>query len=243
MMQFRRFNDHGIETFRKHIEELRIDPKASFPRNILSDEALTEVLRPNISASEEVFENRMEFAKWLSNASLDSQAEPPRSDVGFWTWLTAALFDQVCPVDGNGKRKVGAEARYIPDLTKWTRRYRHLLANPFNVYQLHRDNPDRAAVALINPLHTPGELTEQFTGRLELVSCPGTMSLASALFIDPITGQRRKGASGKAARRLGKIMNQYTRTWDIPIVDSVEFAQLLPVEFNRFKPVVTDDIK
>lgn len=235
-MRLRRFNEGGIDAFGRYLSELRKDPKLPAPSDLVNDSALTEMLVPNVSAQPEPFATRMAFAQWLDRTFQESGAEPPSLDAGFWTWLTAALFDQVCPADGNGKRNPGADARYIPDMSHWTRRYRHLLANPFQVLLLHREDPQRAAVALVNPLHMPGELTEQFTGRLEIIRCPGTIGLATILFIEPSTGKRKRGASGTAARRFGKLMNQYTRTWDLQSVETHEFAQLLPREFNRFKP-------
>ena len=235
-MRFRRFTNAGVDAFSRYIHDLRADPKLPLPHGLLTDDALTEMLTPEVSATPEGFNTRMEFARWLDRAFEESDAEVPSLDTGFWTWLTAALFNQVCPSDGNGRRKPGADARYVPDMTKWTRRYRHLLANPYQVFQLHRDAPERAAVALVNPLHKPGELTEQFTARLEIIRCPGTIGLATKLFVDPATGARRPGASGSAARRFGKLMNQYNRTWDLQSVETDSFAQLLPREFNRFKP-------
>ena len=235
-MRFRRFTDAGVEEFSQYIHALRNDPKLPVPSALIADDALTELLTPEVSATPERFSTRMEFARWLDRAFEESDAEVPSLDTGFWTWLAAVLFDQLCPADGHGRRKPGADARYIPDMSRWTRRYRHLLANPYQVLQLHRDDPERAAVALVNPLHKPGELTEQFTARLEIIRCPGTIGLATKLFIDPKTGARRHGASGNAARRFGKLMNQYTRTWDLQSVEADTFVQLLPREFNRFKP-------
>ena len=234
-MQFRKFNHVGVETFREYLQKLRSDPTLSPPSDLLSSTTLSEPLSPAISATVQPFINRMAFASWLFNAAITANVVIPRLDPGFWSWLSLALFDQVCPPDGHGRRKPGADARHIPDTRNWQRRYRHLLANPFEVYLLHRDNPTRALVALINPLDKPGELTEQITGRVEVVRCPGTMALASYLYIDPTTAARRKGASGDAARRLGKLMNQYTRTWDLPLMESPTFARMLPrSEFKQF---------
>jgi len=234
-MQFRRFHDAGIEAFRDYLHRLRSEPTLAPPWGMLTDDALSEPLHPPIAAEPEQFENRMAFARWLHDAAEAAKATIPRADPGFWAWLSLALFDQVCPADGNGRRKPGADARHIPDRANWQRRYRHLLANPFDVFMLHRDNPERAAVVLVNPLHKPGELTEQFTARTEIVSCPGTMALASHLYVDPTTKTRRRGASGKSARRFGKLMNQYTRTWDLPEIQPARFAEMLPGEFDRFK--------
>jgi len=232
-MRFRRFNPDGIAAFREYLHRLRTEPAWPPPLHILSDDQLSEELDPPIHAEPRRFNNRMSFARWLYDVSGREESMIPRSDPGFWAWLSLALFDQVAPVDGHGRRKPGADARHIPD-ADWRRRYRHLLASPYDVFMLHRDNPLRAYVALVNPLHKPGELTEQFTSRVEIVTCPGTMALASYLYVDPATGTRKKGASGEIARRFGKLMNQYTRTFDLPEMRPDAFAALLPREFERF---------
>lgn len=234
-VNFRRLNDTGIEAFRQYLHRLRESPLDAPPRSLLDDPDSSEPLGIEIVATApDRFETRMTFARWLYSAA-DHQGRPvPRNDRGFWSWLSLELFDHVCPPNSHGRRKPGADARHIPDMVNWRRRYRHLLANPYDVFMLHRDNPRRAFVALVNPLHTPGELTEQFTSRIEIVSCPGTMALASYLYVDPRTGKRRPGASGASARRFGKLMNQYTRTFDLPEIQPAEFASVLPREFSKF---------
>lgn len=237
-MQFRRFNDDGIAEFRAYLDRLRSEPALSPPppEALLQHPELSEELDPPIEATSRAFGNRMAFARWLHDAAGAADAVIPRRDAGFWAWLSLALFDQVCPVDGRGRRKPGADARHIPEFSNWKTRYRHLLANPYDVLWLHRDDPERAMVALINPIHQPGELTEQFTGRQELIRCPGTMALATRLYVDGASGLRRRGASGKSARRFGKLMNQYARTWDLPLMPTDRFASMLPREFDRFRP-------
>jgi hypothetical protein len=234
-MQLRSFNDEGIEQFRNYLKQLRNDPTLAPPASLLTDKRWSSPLFPSIEVEPIQFNNRMSFASWLYKAGTDSGSEIPRNDAGFWAWLSLALFDQVCPKNESNRRSPGADARHIPDQTNWQRRYRHLLANPYDVFWLHRDNPERAAVVLVNPLHKPGELTEQFTARSEIVSCSGTMALATYLYIDPDTQTRRSGASGKSARRFGKLMNQYTRTWDLPEIKPDRFVNMLPKEFEKFK--------
>lgn len=235
-MILRRLNAAGVDAFRQYLHHLREDPAMEPPKSLLEDQETSEPLDIRIDVDPPArFDSRMAFARWL-HAEADGNGKPaPRLDRGFWAWLSLALFDHVCPPGRGGSRTPGADSRHIPDEADWRRRYRHLLANPYDVYLLHRDDPGRAYVALVNPLHTPGELTEQFTSRIEVVSCPGTMTLASYLFVDPATGQRRRGASGGAARRFGKLMNQYTRTWDLPEISAPDFARLLPREFSKFR--------
>jgi hypothetical protein len=234
-MELRRLSQTGIDEFRSYLHQLRERPDLRPPVSLLLDADMSEPLDdPLIVDVPGRFETRMAFARWLYNSAQRQRVPVPRNDQGFWCWLSLALFDQVAPPNSRGQRKPGADARHIPDTRNWQRRYRHLLANPFDVYHLHRDDPTRAYVALVHPLHVPGELTEQFTSRIEIVSCPGTMTLASYLYVDPLTGKRRKGASGSSARRFGKVMNQYTRTFDLPAMDATEFARILPPEFSRF---------
>ncbi len=235
-MMMRRFTIAGMAAFKRYLTELRANPDTPIPCELLTDPTLTELLEPEVTATVGRFSSRQEFAVWLEGAFQAAGSEPPMLDCEFWAWLTAALFDQVCPADRRGHRKPGALARYIPEMNQWRRRYRHLLANPYHAFRVHRCDPGRAAVVLVNPLHAPGELTEQFTSRLEVISCPATIGLATMLFIDGSTGKRRTGASGEAARRLGKLINQYSRTWDLRSVELVHFARLLPREFDRFKP-------
>lgn len=233
MIQFRRFNDLGVKAFAAYIEALRDNPLAPVPRDLLDKPQLTGVLEVPIAADVQPFATRMEFALWLHDAAQRAGAEIPRRDAGFWAWLTLALFDSVCP-EKDSKRKPGELARYIPS-QDWKRRYRHLLSTPYNVFMIHIDAPDRAAFILNAPLSVLGELTEQFASRQELVSCPGTMALANYLFADSTTGQRRRSAAGNSARRLGKLLNQYQRTWDITIMAPTASAAMLPREFEKFR--------
>jgi len=233
-MQLRRFNDMGVKTFAAYLDGLRNNPSALIPYDLLTNPGLTQALESPIGVELKLFSSRMEFARWLYAAAQQANAEIPRRDAGFWAWLTLALFDQVCPASA-GKRKVGEYARYVPLFGDWKRRYRHLLATPYNVFLIHADDPSRALMILHSPLSKLGELTEQFASRQDLVSCPGTMALATYLFFNPKTRAGREGASGNAARRLGKLLNQYQRTWDITIMQPQSSAAILPREFEKFR--------
>lgn len=226
-MKLRRFNPEGLIEFAKVLDLLRSEPAAPVPAELLSSKRFTEPLRAAINVTvPPVFTSRFAFADWLHAAATASGEDVPRDDAGFWAWLSLALFDHVCPADDKGRRKPGANARYIIDASDWKRRYRHLLQNPYEVYYLHKADPSRALVALVNPLDQPGELTEQINGRQELVTCPGCMSLATFLCIDA-DGKRRKGASGEFARVFGKAVNRISRTFDLPEMAPIEAAKLL----------------
>ncbi|MDN5864044.1 MAG: hypothetical protein L0I62_02350 [Gammaproteobacteria bacterium] len=233
-MRLQRFNDKGISAFGDYLKRLREEPALSPPFSLLQDPAASEPMHPSIDAEPEPFANRMEFARWLHEAASAADTKIPLQDAGFWSWLTLLLFDQVCPAAGNN-RSVGSQARYIPD-GDYRRQYRHLLATPYSIYYMHRDNPNRVRFLMGVPLNVFGELTEQFASRQELISCPGTMGLADYLFFDAETDKTRARAGGDAARRLAKLLGQYTRTWDITVMSPMDSANLLPSEFDHFKP-------
>lgn len=226
-MKFRRFNDQGIKAFADYLGSLRTDPATAVPTDLLTSSRLTQPLVNSIDAEPPTsFANRMEFAKWLHTVATASGVDVPRNDAGFWAWLSLALFDHVCPANAKGWRKPGADARHLIDSENWRRRYRHLLQNSYEIFFLHRDDPTRALVALVNPLNQPGELTEQINGRQDIVNCPGCMSLATFLCIDS-SGNRRKGASGEFANYLGKAVNRVSRTYDLPVMLPTQSAKLL----------------
>jgi len=226
-MQLRRFNEQGVKAFADYLDVLKENPSAAVPEELLTSPRYSEALKDPIEAEPPAsFATRMEFAQWLHSAATAYEVEIPRNDSGFWAWLSLALFDHVCPADERGRRKPGAKARHLIDSSNWRRRYRHLLQNAYEIYYLHRDEPARALVALVNPLHRPGELTEQINGRQELIGCPGCMSLATFLCIDS-DGKRRKGASGVFANEFGKAVNRVSRTFDLPVMSPTESAKLL----------------
>ena len=233
MMELKRFNDAGIATFREWLDRLRADPSLQPPFALLDEPDITEPIEPVITAIPKSFENRMQFAQWLQAAATAASAKVPLRDVGFWSWLTLLLFDQVCPLD-NGSRTVRKNPTYIPD-PDYRRAHRHLLATAYRVYYLHRDDPSRVRFLLYVPLSVLGELTEQLASRQELIGSPEIMSLANRLFSDRKTGELKSGAGGKAAGRLGKLLNQYMRTWDIAVMKPEDAARLLPAEFDRFR--------
>lgn len=225
-MRFRRFNELGVKAFAEFLGALRANPETPVPTELLTNPRLTEPLSVSINSDPPAsFASRMDFAKWLHAAATANGVDIPRNDAGFWAWLSLALFDHVCPADGKGFRKPGADARHIIDTADWKRKYRHLLQNAYEILFLHRDDPPRALVALVNPLYLPGELTEQINGRQEIVTCPGCMALATFLCVDS-EGNRRKGASGEFARVFGKAVNRVSRTFDLPVMKPAQSAKL-----------------
>ncbi|MEM6256842.1 MAG: hypothetical protein AAGI37_00850, partial [Planctomycetota bacterium] len=143
-MRFRRFNDEGLAHFRDYLERLKNkDPKLDPPKELLEDDRFSQRLPQLIEAEPVPFAKRMDFACWLHDAAKEAKAEVPRTDTHFWAWLSLALFDQVCPVNGYGKRKVNEIAWYIPAFEDRRRNYRHVLSGSYAIFYLYKDDPSK----------------------------------------------------------------------------------------------------
>jgi hypothetical protein len=238
-MKLRRFSDEGINRFRSFLDDLRREPTRAVPADILvNPEMSTEIpSAPDVEVRE--FNSRLDAAQYLNEilATVDDIDAP--STVGLWTWLTLFFFAQVCPPDHSEGRKVGENARYIPEVANYQRYYRHLLAGPYRIFRAHKDHIERASVLLCGPVHSPGEIVEQMVARQEVITNANAVALATNIYFDPGTGSFKRGAAGKgagAARRLADVLNQLDVTWDLYWMSSDAILEMLPKEFDKFRP-------
>jgi hypothetical protein len=238
-MRLQRFNAQGITAFGQFLDRLAADAAATVPVTLLTDPALVAAVTPAVEVEPRAFANRMEAATYLDAALSPVRATDVERDAGLWTWLTLFYFDQVCPADGHGHRKVRERARYIPAVDDYQKYYRHLLAGPYRVFRAHRADPSRALVLLCGPLHRPGEIVEQIVARQEVITNTHAVELATTIYYDPVSGSFKRGAAGKAggsARRLSDVLNQFDVTWDLYSMSAGELLAKLPREFDRFRP-------
>ncbi len=236
-MNIRRFNDKGLAAFRNYLDEVKSDPTLSVPTNLLEDDECTEIISSKVELSARLLPTRMEAGTFLLEIVEKIGLTTPEKDVGFWSWMALVFFESLCPVDRAGKRKMGDKSRCILEL-RHDRFYRHLLLGPFLIVRAHKDNPDRAVVLLSNPPSTPGDISEQFSSRLEQITNKGLVELLSRLYFDPIHKTIRRGAAGKgggSVRRLSMLINQLDLTYYLYGMTGEALAQLLPKEFDKFR--------
>jgi hypothetical protein len=159
------------------------------------------------------------------------------SDSGLWSWLALYYFDDVCPVGSNGKREPKADPHYLLDANNSRRRYRHLLATPFQIIgELAIYN----RILLDLPVSTHGELTEQVMGRLYLVRPPAVQALIDRLYFDPIRGRAKRGIiptkakPGDLRNRLPVRLRQLLVTYDVAGMECDDLLELLGDEFKAW---------
>lgn len=235
-MILRRLTATGIDHFTAFLSEVKDNPKAPVPLHLLTagdtSAALTQLVTVENTT---ILATRMAAGRFLSR--LLPQGGGLENDTGIWAWLSLLFFDQLCPLV-KGKRQPGDRARWIPEADNFQRFYRHLLVGPYLIFQYYRKQPDVANVLLCQPVHTPGELVEQFASRQEIMTNRAVIEAATRLYYDPATGTPKKGASTKAAgsaRRLASFIGQLDLTWDLYSLTAERFIEFLPPEFDRFR--------
>ena len=238
MTTLRRFNPLGISRIDEWLDRLPPDGQGAVPVELLSDPALTEQLADELVIEARSFETRMIWAQYIERVLSELPTRAVQADAGMWVWLTVFYFDQVCPPDAGGKRKVGQRARYVPTSTNFRTYYRHLLQGPWQIIRAHRSDPERVLGVLAGALYRPGDIAEQLASRQELVTSGTVMECATRLYIDPTTRAMKRGAGGAgrgSPRRLADILAQFDVTYDIYSMDAPTLLAMLPGEFNRFR--------
>jgi hypothetical protein len=237
MRDVRRFTDAGVLAAK---DVLTAFDNGELPDvdALLSDSKLTEDV--GIEIEVRPFRNRRDAADHLvtSLAPLDSSIDVSR-DRGLWTWLGLAWLDLLAPVQ-LGARMVREHWRWVLAVDDYQKYSRHLLAGPYFVALSHRDDLDRAMAVLVTKVESPGEIVAQLTTRYDIVRSPGIMLAATELYVDPSTTTGfKRGAGGAGAgspRRLAEVLLQFELTWDVVGMTAEQILQLLPAEFDRFRP-------
>lgn len=238
----RRFNEAGIEAAAELLDAIDRGEAADVSA-IMDSPSLTEIILGGLTLDIRSFADRFDAGRYLSEllepVAYERGRDAIAKDKGLWAWLAFAWMDLLAPPNQQGIRKIGAQNKWIPDVEDYRKYYRHFLAGPYLIYQAHRDAPERAMAVLATAVERPGEVVEQFASRQEIITSASLMGAITALYYDPVKKEIKRGASSKvagAARRLADILRQFDLTWDIYGMPSEEILDLLPSEFDRFKP-------
>src|ERR1035437_2557705 len=121
------FNDEGLNEFERSINEIRNSEAKNISDDLLVNENYSSVFEPIINIEKVDYKNKNELVPYIVDA-LDLKVNKHLYfNKGLWSWLAAFYFDNICPEDGNGKRKVNENAFYIlRDPKNYTKYYRHL---------------------------------------------------------------------------------------------------------------------
>lgn len=237
----RYLNSRGLIAYEKHLNQIRESGVWKPFDEILNDPTLSENVGRARLALPKSFSDRLECGKFFSELFDDYQEElvsagvDPHLHVGLWAWLSASMGEFL---KGSGKDLViGEAARWTFMPNDFGRYYRHLLAGPYMLYDMHKGNPDLVAILLYNDVTKPNTAyVEQIASRPLIVNNPAAMELVHRMYFDFKKRKPKKSSSGKTVeagdiRRFGVVFNQLSLTWDVAGMAVEELIPILPKEF------------
>jgi hypothetical protein len=238
MDRVREFNEAGIEKFRNYLISLRETGVSEILlTELLSDETYTNIFLNKIEIEPQNFPTKFAFAEYMHEKVSGISPDKKYRNVGMWTWLAAYYFENVCPSDKNGIKKVGADSRYILNGNEWDRIFRHLLAGPVMIYDLHHAN---SIILLYNPVDESGDFLAQLMGRQEIGTNRGVIEAAKILYWDAEKKRPKRGSSAQehksgTLRRFVDVLQQFDLTYDLYSISGEELIRLLPAEFDGWE--------
>lgn len=232
-MRVRKLNDHGLGEFERYIRQLRDGKTVTDPTWILTDERTSSPVTLAANLESRLFATRFEMGAYLCEQFSEHNMQPYIGDRGFWSWIALLWFDQLCPKKA-GQPIPAMHYNYVLS-SDYRHRPRHAI---YITWQLVDRYGEDARFLLCKEISTRGELIEQMMARQDILSLDGVMRLASHLYMDPVTGNFKKGAasrkSGGCVSRYIAWLQQLENTYDLFLATKNDLQALLPSEFQRF---------
>jgi hypothetical protein len=238
MARVRKLTDEGVARFTEYLKRISSGEAIDPPKHLLSDDDASEALMGTAEVEDQPFASKMEAASYLNArlASLD-RAEVD-NNVGLWTWLSLFYFDQVCPPGRHGVREPKEIVRHVLG-REFRKYYRHLLAGPCRLLQVHQQN---ARVFLCGELSVHGDFSEQLASRMQFISNPSLIEAVDRIYYDPSsngTAKPKRGALTRTRpgnlRRFVAVMQQFELTYDMYAMTGEQILALLPGEFDKWR--------
>lgn len=234
----RKLTEAGIASFTEYLRQLSDDGTLEPPTDLLNGTESSDSLLGTAEVEPVVVESKLEVAKYLRRqlATLDKGEIDNNS--GLWTWLSLFFFDQVCPRSDEGIREPGELARHV--LSQHSQKYyRHLLAGPYRLLQLHNE---KSRVFLCGPLTEHGDFSEQLASRMQIITNRSLIEVVDSLYFDSASlapGRPKRGALTRSRagnlRRLISVIQQFDLTYDLYAMTPTQILELLPKEFERWR--------
>jgi hypothetical protein len=241
MPELRRLNRLGISRFADFLRQVEeATEKVGVPTEILTDVAASDGLAARLEIAPRTFADRMAAGKYLYDLFSGIEALQLDRDAGVWAWLSLFYFEQLCMHKRDGSLKPGEFARWVPSDNS-RRYYRHLLAGPYLIYRAYRDAPESARIVLCQPVQNPGDFVEQLASRQEFIQHRAAIEAATLLYFDVMSGRPKRATSPTehkpgTLRRFVDVVNQFELTCDLFSISGEDLIQMLPPEFEPYKP-------
>ena len=235
----RAFTSDGIRAARDFLALLRNDPThdPTVPQELLLDPRYTTEISSGAAPTirPRPFVTRRDAADYLA-----PRIEPLRhllaDHAGFWSWLGMYYFESTVRRNDTGEVVLSPlDETFVfhrGETQSFQRRYRHYL---WSAWRLQRAHPS-AAFLLDQPLHAFGDIADRVFAYGRIFNSVGVVDLILRLYTQ---GRRQKSGFGRSRgglRHLIRTLDQLERTHDIYGMDAERLLDILPPDFDRWKP-------
>jgi hypothetical protein len=235
----RRFNDEGVEQFRKYLAELREGSTSPPPFHLLDGPETSKPIENEVKTENRTFRNRLELAQYLDDVLADIENVSIETDVHLWSWLSLFYFDQVCPPVQNGIRKPGRDYRHILE-PGYPNGHRHLLCGPYMVYSVYELGENLSKLLLCTSIPIENKFHHELAGRQSLITNRGILEAVHLLYYENAGDRPKRGAQIKKSApgtfyRFVDIIQQFDLNYDLYSMTGEKILELLPPEFDKWK--------
>lgn len=234
-MELRRFNNHGIATFREALTICRSDPQADISADLLTANDLSEVVTPTIEIEPNIFSTKRDVAVYFNQRLAPLSKQKLLDDSGLWSWLSLFYFDAICPKQGR-QRRVRNDYTYIFEPRSMRHFYRHLLFVSWRILDIA---PTYNRLLLDSSVSSLDKFTTEVVKRLYLTRIPCFFEVLDRLYWDESIGRARPGVTnfarvtaGNLAHRLPVRIRQLEKTYDLQSLTADQLIELLGEEFE-----------
>ena len=226
-----------LRTWEKDLDELLSDPVNVTP------------VYPEILVQRRPFANRREVGEYLQPLLSPMGVGRIVGNNALWSWLGMFYLGQAARRDTVGNPKPsGGDTAYllalenVSDVTG----YRHRL---MAAYYIRFRHGEKAWCMLDQPVHQMEHFTAILYGSPVLFNSVGVVELAHLLYADKTSRRYKSGIVGAGRRgnhapgglsRLVSVLNQLYMTYDVYGMAAQQLLDLLPPEFDRWKPSELD---
>jgi hypothetical protein len=233
-----------MEQFRIFLDRFQNgDARIEDAKGLANSSHFSDVFNPRVEVEIPRICTKRELAALVCNGLTNAGINefPTRTALELWTWLAAATFHLIRSRSiRNGKPHLRDYSYYILSDSP-LRFYRHRVAGPARIHWLFRDNPRDARLFLNSEIDQVSEFEERLAVTMRYISNRELMKVSDALYFDTKTSRQKRGAVSGASRpgvlrRFMTVIDQLDRTYDLHSMNADQIIDLLPPEFDRWKP-------
>ena len=224
-----------LRTWEKDLDELLSDPVNVTP------------VYPEVRVQRRPFANRREAGQYLQPRLSPLGVGRITGNHALWSWLGMFYLGQASFQDLMGNPQPSAsDAAYILDPQREsmsTTGHRHRLLAAYEIFVRH---DEKAWCMLDQPLRNMERFTLRLFAAPILFNAVGIIELAHLLYADPKTRRYKPGFAGAGKKggshnpgtlpRLIDVLNQLYMTYDVYGMTAQQLLDILPPEFDGWKP-------